>query len=497
LREKLLLCAAALVAFGGSLGGVFQYDDFSLFSDPAVTSPSGWLGCWRLLQTRPLTWLSFWANYQIGGENPLGYHAVNLLLHLAVVLLLRDLLAKLIPVHAALAAAAVFAVHPALAEPVNYIFARATVFAAVFVLLALRAWVHGRPWHTTLWYLAAMLAKEECAALPLFLYLMDWSRGNTVRWKPLLAMAAAGIMLGLRVVWAASAVPGSQAGAQAGISSLRYFAAQGPVVWGYLQRLVFPWGFTPDYEVPLPPPALAAAAAMGIIVLAMFAARHMKALGTGFWFLGALLLLSPSSSIFPAADLASDRRMYLPMIALSACFGLLLAKLHRRVTVVLVLVLAALSIYYTSLWRSPELLWKEAVARAPAKVRPRIQLARASEPAKALTILDEAQLLAPDNADIAEEQGRILLGMGRAEEALVAFGRGLALDPGNARGLNNRAAALAALGQTDAARLDFMRALERDPCLYDARLNLKRLNLATRTPPDCRFTPSQQSALEK
>lgn len=496
MREKLLLCAAALIAFGGSLGGVFQYDDFSLFSDPAVTSPAGWLDCWRLVQTRPLTWLTFWANYHLGGENAIGYHAVNLALHLAVVLLLWDLLGKLIPPVAALTASAVFAVHPALAEPVNYIFARATVLAALFILLALRAWIADRPWQAAGWYVVAMLAKEECAALPLFLYLMDRSRGQATRWKHLITMAAAGVTLGLRVVWAASVVPGSQAGAQAGISALRYFAAQGPVVWGYLQRLAIPWGFTPDHDIPRAPLPLAIAAHAGIVTLTVVAAKHLKSLGMGFWFIGGLSLLLPSSSIFPAADLAADRRVYLPMIALSACFGLLLAKLDRRVIVAVVLALAAISIRYTAVWRSPELLWSEAVARAPNKIRPRIQLARASEPARALEILADAQRLAPSDAEVAGEQGRVLLATGRAEEALAAFGRALALDPSDARTLNNRGTALAALGQSGAARADFERALQLDPCLFDARFNLKRMSVVTTAPSSCRYTPGQRRALD-
>jgi len=37
LREKLLLTALVLVAFGASLGGAFQFDDLGLLADPAVT----------------------------------------------------------------------------------------------------------------------------------------------------------------------------------------------------------------------------------------------------------------------------------------------------------------------------------------------------------------------------------------------------------------------------------------------------------------------------
>ena len=78
---------------------------------------------------------------------------------------------------------------------------------------------------------------------------------------------------------------------------------------------------------------------------------------------------------------------------------------------------------------------------------------------------------------------------------LEVFGRALALDPGDARTLNNRGAALAALGQTDAARSDFERALIREPCLFDARLNLSRMGVGPPDPEGCRYTSRQAQML--
>ena len=71
----------ALVVYGRAVMGTFHFDDYALLIDPSVTSPDGWLDCFRLAQTRPLTWLSFWVNYQVGGASPSGYLALNILLH--------------------------------------------------------------------------------------------------------------------------------------------------------------------------------------------------------------------------------------------------------------------------------------------------------------------------------------------------------------------------------------------------------------------------------
>jgi tetratricopeptide (TPR) repeat protein len=194
------------------------------------------------------------------------------------------------------------------------------------------------------------------------------------------------------------------------------------------------------------------------------------------WLAASLILLLPSSSLFPAADLAADRRMYLPLVALSVAVAVACARLPARwVLLPAFAVLVAVGFHRTQVWSSDRALWSEAVRRAPEKLRPRLQLARAVEPREALPVLEEARKLAPEDPAVATETGRVLLALGRPAEALPAFGRALALAPGDPRNYNNRGVALEFLGQSEAARLDFRRALELDPCLEDARRNLRSL----------------------
>ena len=471
---------AALIAFGGGLWAPFVFDDFALLNDPAIASPEGWTDCWRLTQTRPLTWFTFWLNWMVAGENPWSWHAVNLALHVAAVLLGYAVLRKLLPDRTALFAAAIFAVHPMLTEPVVYVFSRAILLAALFSLLAMRDWISGREWRAVAWFVVAMLAKEEVAALPIALLVLrrkDWQ----AVWKPVAAMLGIALALGARTIWATTVVP-SGGGVQAGISPLDYLATQGVVILRYVRMVIVPWGLTIDVEIARP------AWWVAIIAWAVVGFLAWK----GRWFLIGVILLLPSSSIFPASDVAADRRMYLPMVALAACVALLMEKLDRRVAAALVVALAGVSIYYTSLWRSPEALWREAAERSPGKTRPKLQWSRALPPDRALELLAQAP---KDDPQLVSEMGRRLYEAGRAEESLAVFGRALAANPNDPRAINNRAVALAALGQSDAARSDFESALKRDPCLFDARLNLLRMGVPTPDAPGCRYTQSQKKAL--
>jgi tetratricopeptide (TPR) repeat protein len=461
MRARLLLLAGALAAFGASLGSGFHFDDYAIFSAP--------LHPFDLHQTRPLTYLSFWLNYQAGGNNPIGYHAVNLLLHLAAVLLAHECLRRLLPERAALIAAALFAIHPIQAEAVNYIWARSIILASVLCFASLLSWLKGSPWIAVLCFAAALLAKEECAAFPLILWLLprQWRGPPGLRALMLLLSLAAG----LRVIYATLVTPGAPAGFQAGISPFHYLAAQSVVILRYLRLLIVPYGFTvdPDIHVPLGPGILAWAA---ILAASAFAWRKGHT-----WFVAGLILLIPSSSIFPAADISADRRMYLPMLAFAAAAGLALARLKTQwITAGLGALLLICSMLRTSVWMTEESLWSEAVERAPGKVRPRIQLARALPAAKALELLNQARLLAPFDPAIAAETGKILLAEHQPEAALEEFGRALALAPRDARNLNNRGVALQALWQTEAARQDFERALQIDPTFSEARENLAKIN---------------------
>lgn len=478
---------AVAAAFGGSLGAPFHLDDFALLQDPVVTAPDGWLRVWALPQTRPLTWWTFWANYALGGESPAGYHAVNLLLHLGNTLLLAAALRRWLSEPAAFAGALLFAVHPIQTEAVVYVFARATLLMTLFCLLSLRAWNRERFWEAATWFVPALLAKEECVAWPLFLVLLRFSAATRPAILAMLAMAA---LAGGRVLYAAGAISGSGAGAGAAVSSVVYLQAQGVALWRYARLLVLPYGFTIESPVVVDVWGWVGWVAIGALVLWAIR-RHPRSL----WMLAALMLIAPSSSVLPADDLAADRRVYLPLVALAAAVGPVLAR-WRALPLALGLLWTGLSIRETLQWRQPARLWREAATANPQRVRPWIQWARQLPPAEALRVLDEARRMAPENPAIAAERGRVLLESGDAAGALREFGTALALAPEDARAVHNRGAALLRLGQRDAAIADFHRALRLDPCLFDAHWNLKNLGVPAALRPDCRYTPRQRALLE-
>lgn len=437
MRARLLLAAAVLAAFGGSLFAGFHLDDYAIFSD---TLPNWWRA------SRPLTDLTFWLNGRIGGQEPAGYHAVNLLLHLGAVLLAYECLRRLMPAGAALIAAAIFAVHPLQAQAVNYVADRGVILAAVLCLAGLLAWIEGWPWLAVPAFAAALVADPRCAFFPFVFFV--------VRPKDRLALAA-GVVLAIVAI----------------VRSAHGVYALALVTLRFLRLFLVPWGFTiaPDVREPI---WLAVAAVVVIGALAVWQGRRLDARSEVAWFLAGLVLLIPHFFGDPAAD----PRMYLPLFAFAAAAGLLLARIPGRAAAVAVLaILAAISVSRTYVWMSEERLWREAVRRAPDQIEPKIQLAKSLKAADALEMLARAREQAPYNPDIPAEIGKVLLDEQQFDGAVDELSRAVALNPRNASAFNNRGVALAALGQIPAATADFEHALLVDPNLAEARENLKRL----------------------
>lgn len=458
-RAFLLLCGSTALVFVRALFGSFHSDDYLLLQDPAITSPAGFGGLWNLTTTRPLTWLSYWLSFQTGGANPAPWLAMGLVLHLGCVLLLYDCLRRLLTAPQAVAAAALFALHPLQTETVAWVFARATLLAALFCLLSLRSWILDQRPVAVLWFALALLAKEECVFFPVLLLLL---RGPA---KELAIMLGLSLLAGFRVLLATRLLPGSGAGFSSANSPAQYLLAQGSVIWRYFRLLAFPAGqnFSPDIH------ALPWLSALGWMTLLALAGICWKVRAR--WWLGGFAILMASSSVFAADDLSAERRLYLPMIAFAPAIILALPA-RRPALAAWFALLAALSFLRLGVWVDERTLWMDVVAKSPALMRPRIQLARALPPEDALRQLESAASLDPASALPLAEKGRIHLQQSRPDLALDDFGRATALHPRDPQLWNNLGGTFAMLNQKAAADRAFHRALALEPCHADARRNL-------------------------
>ena len=183
------------VSYLPALWAGFIWDDVIFTKEPVIRQ---WSGLWSIWFSPgdikneghywPIVYTSFWLEHKLWGLAPVGYHALNVLLHFANCLLVWRLLWRL-AVPGAWAVAAVFAVHPLHVESVAWVIERKDLLSALFYLSAVLAWI--RFVETDEWrryglalalFTAGLLCKSVVVTLPAALLIWHgWQRQGVTR----------------------------------------------------------------------------------------------------------------------------------------------------------------------------------------------------------------------------------------------------------------------------------------------------------------------------
>jgi tetratricopeptide (TPR) repeat protein len=176
------------------------------------------------------------------------------------------------------------------------------------------------------------------------------------------------------------------------------------------------------------------------------------------------MILAPTSSFLPlATEVAAERRMYLPLIAVVVPVVVALGKTRKFVWPVLILVCGTLAFLRNADYRTAETIWRDAVENRPGNVRAIVNLATFVKPAEAVGLYERALKLAPDSAEAHYNLGIILAGQKRLVDALPHLQRAAELSPRSALAQYQLALVLAQAGEMPAAEAAVRRALLLEP----------------------------------
>lgn len=393
------------------------------------------------MRLRSVTYLTFALNYRIHGLDVSGYHAVNLLIHLASAVLVYLLMASILmtpffsshPAAGAyrrtlpLAVALLFVCHPVQTSAVTYIVQRFTSLATLLYLLSLLLYLKARTSDGTklrIIFLAGsvstailgMYTKEILFTLPAVALLCEllFLRGSpATRMKFLTPLLCTMLIIPINTISNSDAAGGIlnhlddsiNLANLTGVSQRDYFCTQLRVIVTYLRLLLLPINLHIDYDYPhyrsiLAPPVLASALLLVCIALSggwaclrsrthspSSAAERLFAFGVAWFF----ITISMSSSIIPLDDMIFEYRLYLPstgfFLAVAALVLLVLQRLEKTGSwagrmaaagmVMVTLSLAMATVSRNHVWRSTISFWEDNVAKAPQKSRPRCNLGTA------------------------------------------------------------------------------------------------------------------------
>lgn len=412
-----MLLALVLAAYSNSFSGVLEGDSGPLVTQDKrvqqatranfelILSQQYWYPTADSGVYRPSVTLSWMFNYVLlgNGEHASGYHAVNLALHMANVILAWLLALEIWkkPL-AAFFTAAIFALHPVNSESVANVAGRADLMAGLGVLAALL--LHARLPGASGWrkfagpvaiFAAALFgvfSKENAVVLPVAMLLYDivLRRERPFAWSRVLPGYAAAISALILMLIARHAVLSRLPSpdlpfvdnplAGAGFWRARLTALE--VIWRYVWLLLWPRSLSWDYsynQIPMATITGGLASLSGTVlalaVLVWLFRRHPAACFFGVFFF--LALVPVSNLLFLTGAIMAERFLYLPSLGFSGCLVAMsemvrsrLRFAHSRLAIAGLLGLAVCALGFRTWqrnfdWTDGEKLWAGATKVCP------------------------------------------------------------------------------------------------------------------------------------
>lgn len=375
---------------------------------------------------RPLSYLSLALTHYFWGLEPAAYRAGNLIIHWAAALALWFLFVTIFhsprmqtgagpprPSRhiAAFLAVALWALHPVQTNVATYVIQRMAGLAGLFTFLTVALYLRSRlqpPGRRRRWwglacglsFLLGMASKESGAvivplcALAEIVWIGDRSANGSRRGAKIWGAAACAALLAVALWTGPGLLRWLEGGYRVfGFTVWERLLTEARIQLSYLLVLFVPDPrlLTLDAQVAVsrsvvhPPATLAALIGLALAVwLALGSRRTHPLLSFGIlWF---LVAQAAEATVLPL-ELYFEHRMYVPSAFFFLGLALLFDRLMRSRTLlrpcaaaVLVTTLAGYSsaTYARNLiWADPVSLWSDAVAKAPGKARPRLNLAMA------------------------------------------------------------------------------------------------------------------------
>lgn len=487
----------------------------------------------------PLTWLSHMLDVSLFGLNPMGHHAMSLLLHLANTALLYFALQALTGApFRSLLVAMLFALHPLHVQPVAWIAGRKELLAAFFGHACLWCYAlyvrdKARKWWvaTFFTFVLGMLSKSILITWPFLFLLLDYWPLRRLRAQNIRSLLVEKIPFFL--VSACFGIAAFKAQDAAGaLQTLHRLPVASRIenavlsYLGYLEKMLVPMDVAVFYPYPrtteLNEVFVAGGILLGISVFALLLLKRAPYVFVGwFWYIGTLL---PVIGLVQAGmQSMADRYTY---ITLTGVFVLLVwgakevmekTRIRKRVALGVLslflvffawqsniqakawnnpmsLMLHALRVtkdnYFAYVYIGQELRKRKYFKEAEALLKAALEYEESR--AAALVNLGHISLDKGDldqaleyyervNSETLQELGAlhnqvsVLLMLNREQEALELLSRPDVLAQGNAHTFILRGELLESLGQPDAAGKAYKRSLELDPQAQESKKRLHEL----------------------
>ena len=489
-------------------GGFIWDDDRYITNNPLLTAPDGLRRIWLSLdapsQYFPLSYTLLRIEHWLWGLNPTGYHWINILLHVANVILVWWVLARL-RVPGSLLAATIFAVHPVQVESVAWISEVKNLLMGFFYLMTLLTWVEyvdsrGKSRKVLyaaalVFYFLALAAKSTACTLPAALLLILWfkrkpiSLGAILELVPFLVLA---LGAGSVAVWWEKFHQGTRV--LASLPPIERLLIASRAIWFYLSKIFWPSNLTfiyPQWKIDVSDvTGYCWLAAVGALIALTYFARRSFGRGIEVSLLFFVATLAPLLGFIMLYTFrytyVADHYQYLacigPIALVSAGFVKFVDKLRSARWIAwagayaIIGCLSVLTFRQSAMYRDMETLWRSTIAKDPGSWMAYnnlgvVELEKGNLD-DAINKYERSLELHPDYPEALYNLGSALLQKGRTEDAIKLCEKALKLQPGDVDAHVVLGNALMATRNVDGAINQYRAALNLRPNDSNAHYNL-------------------------
>ena len=507
LWSLIFLLAVILVYSSVWWAGFIWDDDVYVTANPVIVGPLGLKEIWttKAAEICPLTITSFWVEHALWGLNPLPYHLVNVVLHgLSAILLWRVLRQLAIP--GAWLGAALWALHPVLAESVAWTAELKNTQSTFFYLLSIlffTKWLKGTStgekgggaWNyafALLFGAMAIASKSSTLILPLVLCLCSWWMKGRWEWRTLVRVAPlllVSLASGVLSMWTQKFhdAPWSR-------SWPERFILAGDAVWFYLGKLAWPHPLVMVYpgwqSAGSPVLAGLSLVALVVVLLVFWVKRQTWArpwFAVSIYFIVALLpVLGLLEHGFLRHSFVSDHFQNLAAMGPLALAGagivgladLILPGRWLRLTLgaAALVILGLLTWQRAWVYRSEETLWTDTLLWNPncwvGYNNLGIVCLRNGQTDQAMAYFQHALAVSPNDPQAHYNLGFAFEQKGQLDDAMAQYRRTLEIYPDYVDAHNNLAIIFQKKGRLDEAIVEFQEASALNPSLIGVDYNL-------------------------
>src|SRR6266404_739400 len=460
------LAASTIFAYWPAWHGGFIWDDDRYVThNYLLIAPDGLRRIWFSLdapsQYFPLAYTVLRIERSLWDLNPVGYHWVNILLHLGNALLVWCILARL-KVPGAWLAAAIFVLHPVQVESVGWISELKNVLMGFFFLLTLLTWIeyvdathkHRRILYVAalVFYLLALSAKATACTLPAALLLVLWLKQRPIGRRALLEIIPFVVLalgIGLVAVWWEKYHQGTRMLVSLGPVERLLIASR--AVWFYLGKIFWPAKLTfiyPQWRIDATNPiAYSWPIAVAAAVVLIFYGRRLFGRSVEVAALFFVMMLGPLLGFVMLYTFrytfVADHYQYLASIgpiALASAGLVTLSRSNRTLqwlvggtSFAILIGLGLLTWRQSATYRDAETLWRTTIAKNPGCWMAYNNLGvvqfEKGNIDDAIDKYEEALRLHADYAEARYNLGSALLQQGKIDDAIQQCEKALELQP--------------------------------------------------------------------